>query len=90
MSARFLRIASALVLIGRSDSCWLHPDSPDRCAGQPSTRNGEWPHYTADIGAPATRRSIRSTANFSKLEVAWRFKTDNLGPRPSTSSKGRR
>ena len=29
------------------------------------------------------RRSIGSTpANFSNLEVAWRFKTDNLGPRP--------
>ena len=33
--------------------------------------------------ARATRRSIRSTRdNFNKLEVAWRFKTDNLGPRP--------
>jgi quinoprotein glucose dehydrogenase len=29
------------------------------------------------------RRSRRSTqSNFSKLEVAWRFKTDSLGPRP--------
>ena len=29
------------------------------------------------------RRSIRSTpANFSKLQVAWRFKTDILGARP--------
>ena len=39
---------------------------------------------TAAISATrATRRSIRSTrANFKKLEVAWRFKTDNLGPRP--------
>ena len=33
--------------------------------------------------ARATRRSTRSTRdNFNKLEVAWRFKTDNLGPRP--------
>ena len=33
--------------------------------------------------ARATRRSIRSTrTNFNKLEVAWRFKTDSLGPRP--------
>ena len=33
--------------------------------------------------APATPRSTRSTPdNFNKLEVAWRFKTDSLGPRP--------
>ena len=33
--------------------------------------------------ARATRRSIRSTRTTSTtLEVAWRFKTDNLGPRP--------
>ena len=39
---------------------------------------------TAAISATrATRRSIRSTpTNFGKLEVAWRFKTDSLGPRP--------
>ena len=25
-----------------------------------------------------------NASNFSKIEVAWRFKTDNLGPRPET------
>ena len=36
-----------------------------------------------------TRRSIRSTpSNFNKLEVAWRFKTDNLGPRPEYKLEG--
>ena len=30
---------------------------------------------------PVTRRSTKSTpANFSRLEIAWRFKTDSLGP----------
>ena len=39
--------------------------------------------------ARATRRSIRSTpSNFNKLEVAWRFKTDNLGPRPEYKLEG--
>ena len=28
--------------------------------------------------------------NFNDLEVAWRFKTDNLGSPPNTSSKARR
>jgi quinoprotein glucose dehydrogenase len=45
--------------------------------------NGEWRTYGADL------RSTRyapldqiNKDNFSKLEVAWRFKTDALGPRP--------
>ena len=44
-------------------------------------RPGEWPTYGADL------RSTRylpldqiNASNFSKLEVAWRMKTDNLGP----------
>jgi quinoprotein glucose dehydrogenase len=37
----------------------------------------------ATSAARATRRSIRSTpGTFSKLQVAWRFKTDILGARP--------
>ena len=36
-----------------------------------------------------TRRSIRSTRrNFNALEVAWRFKTDSLGPRPEYKLEG--
>ena len=38
---------------------------------------------------PLRRRSIRSTpSNFNKLEVAWRFKTDNLGTRPEYKLEG--
>ena len=58
-------------------------------AAQPSTRNGEWPHYNADLHG--TRHSpldqINGT-NFNKLEVAWRFKTDNLGPFPEFKLEG--
>ena len=57
--------------------------------GQPSTRNGEWPHYTGD--ARGTRYSPLdqiNAANFNKLEVAWRFKTDNLGPFPEYKLEG--
>jgi hypothetical protein len=56
--------------------------------GQPSTKNGEWPMYTADLRG-GNSPSARSVSNPSKLEVAWRFKTDNLGTRGS-SSKPRR
>ncbi len=44
---------------------------------------GEWPHYGADLSN--TRYSPLAqidASNFSRLEVAWRFKTDALGPRP--------
>jgi quinoprotein glucose dehydrogenase len=53
------------------------------------TKNGEWPYYTGD--ARGTRYSPLdqiSAANFNKLEVAWRFKTDNLGPRPEYKLEG--
>ena len=56
-----------------------------------SAAKGEWPTYGADLPARATRRSTRSTpSNFDKLEVAWRFKTDNLGPRPEFKLEARR
>ena len=52
---------------------------------QLGARNGEWRTYGGDLGhtryAPLDQINAE---NFSKLEVAWRFKTDNLGPRPET------
>ena len=56
---------------------------------QPSTKNGEWPYYTGD--ARGTRYSPLdqiNASNFNKLEVAWRFKTDNLGTRPEFKLEG--
>ncbi|PYR53186.1 MAG: quinoprotein glucose dehydrogenase [Acidobacteria bacterium] len=52
-------------------------------AGQSGTAKGEWPSYGADVAN--TRYSPLdqiNAENFSKLEVAWRFKTESLGPRP--------
>src|SRR5258708_21048731 len=51
--------------------------------GQAGAKNGEWPTYGGDLGH--TRYSPLdqiNAANFSTLEVAWRIKTDALGPRP--------
>jgi len=57
--------------------------------GQPSTKNGEWPMYTADLaGSKYSPLDQINAGNFSKLEVAWRFKTDNLGPRPENKLEG--
>ena len=55
----------------------------------PSPASGEWPHYTADIrGSKYSPLDQINAANFSKLEVAWRFKTDMLGPRPEYKLEG--
>src|SRR5690348_4202575 len=53
---------------------------------QTGAKNGEWPSYGGDLGS--TRYSALdqiSAANFDKLEVAWKFRTDNLGPRPEAN-----
>ena len=57
--------------------------------GQPSTKNGDWPAYTADIrGSRYSPLDQINAGNFKKLEVAWRFKTDNLGTRPEFKLEG--
>ena len=50
---------------------------------QSQSKVGEWRTYGADLAS--TRYSPLDQINrdnFSKLQVAWRYKTDNLGPRP--------
>ena len=59
--------------------------------GQWTPKAGEWPTYGADLAS--TRYSPLdqiNASNFSKLQLAFRFKTENLGPRPSSSSRARR
>jgi glucose dehydrogenase len=54
-----------------------------------STKNGEWPHYTGDLAGTRYAPLDQVNAdNFNKLEVAWRFKTDNLGTRPEYKLEG--
>ena len=56
---------------------------------QTGAKNGEWRTYGADLGH--TRYSPLdqiNAANFKDLEVAWRFKTNNLGPRPEYQFEG--
>src|SRR5438094_515061 len=51
--------------------------------GQSGAKNGEWPAYGGDKGHTRYSPLDQITAdNFGKLTVAWRFKTDHLGPRP--------
>ena len=56
---------------------------PGLALAQKGAPDGEWPTYGGDLGH--TRYSALgqiSAENFSDLEVAWRFKTDNFGPNP--------
>jgi glucose dehydrogenase len=57
--------------------------------GSPSKANGEWSAYNSDIkGSRYMPLDQVNAANFNKLEIAWRFKTDNLGPRPEYKLEG--
>ena len=52
-------------------------------AGQTGASGGEWRTYGGDLGNTRYAKLDQiNAANFNTLEVAWRFKTDSLGPRP--------
>src|SRR4029453_8446514 len=50
---------------------------------QSGAKNGEWTSYGGDL-RPTGHSALDqiNASNFQALEVAWRFKTDALGPRP--------
>jgi glucose dehydrogenase len=55
----------------------------------PSTARGEWPTYTGDLeGTRYSPLDQINAGNFDDLEVAWTFKTDNLGNRPEYKLEG--
>lgn len=65
----------------------LNGQSPG--TGKPSITNGEWPDYSGDLrGWRYSPLDQINASNFNQLEVAWRFKTDNLGPRPEYKLEG--
>ena len=56
---------------------------------QTGAKNGEWRNYGGDLGSTRYAPLDQINAgNFGKLEVAWRFKTDSLGPRPEFQYEG--
>src|SRR5260370_15402025 len=78
-------ILSVLVGLAWIASVAASSDQP----GQPSTKNGEWPRYTGDLkGTKYSPLDQIDASNFNKLEVAWRFKTDNLGTRTEYKLEG--
>src|SRR6188474_193842 len=68
---------------------WLSVGTSGQSTPAPSTSNGEWPHYTADLrGTKYSPLDQINASNFNKLEIAWRFKTDFLGTRPEFKLEG--
>ena len=84
LTCRSMCVVVSLVLIASSAG-----DLAGQSATMPSTTNGEWPMYTADLrGSKYSPLDQINAANFNKLEVSWRFKTDNLGTRPEYKLEG--
>ena len=76
---------TAVMTVGPRMTAQLSGQAP----GFPSTKNGEWPYYTADVkGSRYSPLDQINGSNFNQLEVAWRFKTDNLGTRPEFKLEG--
>ena len=68
---------------------WSTAGTSGQSAPQPSTASGDWPAYAADArGSRYSPLDQINAANFNDLEVAWRFKTDNLGTRPEYKLEG--
>jgi quinoprotein glucose dehydrogenase len=66
---RWIRLAAWVLIAGLS------------LTGQTQVKTGEWRHYGADLAnTHYSPLEQVSAANFNRLQVAWRFKTDNLGP----------
>src|ERR687896_2172855 len=58
-------------------------------SGKPTIANSEWPDYSGDLrGWRYSPLDQIDASNFNQLRVAWRFKTDNLGPRPEYKLEG--
>jgi len=73
-----LAVVVLVVLAGRAPG--LRGQTPE--PGFPSKANGEWASYNSDImGSRYMPFDQINASNFNQLEVAFHFKTDNLGPR---------
>jgi quinoprotein glucose dehydrogenase len=79
MQRMFLGVIPAIFVV----SCALP------LSAQSGAKNGEWRTYGGDLGNTHYSPLEQINAgNFSNLQVAWRFKTDNLGPRPEFNFEG--
>jgi quinoprotein glucose dehydrogenase len=88
MLRKALGVVSVFILLAAA-IVWLEPRVLGQAGAMPGTKSGDWPMYTADLhGSKYSPLDQINGSNFNKLEVAWRFKTDNLGPRPEYKLEG--
>ena len=90
MVGKTVRIVLAIaVLVALVWTVQVEKVSGQQVNGMPSTKNGEWPMYTADLrGSKYSPLDQIDATNFNKLQVAWTFKTDGLSPRPEAKLEG--
>ncbi len=81
MSRRFLRTACiALTLAG------AFVVMPMLLSGQSGATNGEWHHWGADLGnSKYSPLDQINRDNVKDLRIAWRWKSENHGPRPQSN-----
>ncbi len=90
-AVRRVVFVSALALVTIATLFRVAPRVSGQAArdGFPSKERGEWAFYNADIrGSRYMPLDQVNATNFNKLEIAWHFKTDNLGPRPEYKLEG--
>ncbi len=87
MTRRSMFVCLTALLLGTSSG--LTGQDRAGASGPPSTAKGDWPHYTADLaGTRYSPLDQITAANYGRLEEAWHFKTDSLGPRPEYKLEG--
>jgi quinoprotein glucose dehydrogenase len=85
--ARLCAVVVFTATVVQSSGTSLFGQAPARRG--PSTANGEWVSYAADIkGTRYMPLDQIDGSNFNKLELVWRFSTNNLGPRPEFNLQG--
>ena len=85
---RSVSVGAAVGVLGVVLAVWMSLSAAQQPAG-PSLSAGDWPSYAADLRSTHYSPLAQVDAsNFKNLEVAWRFKTDSLGPRPEFKLEG--
>ena len=83
---RVLRVAGSVLAVVAVASSIFGAGSPAKAqAGRPPASRVDWPTYGGNLASQRYAPLDRITKeNFNTLEIAWRLKTDFLGPRPDT------
>ena len=84
-------MTKATVAVLGAIAVWATASAQRDVAGQPPQQpaGSEWRSYAADLrNQHYSPLAQIAGSNFNALEMAWRFKTDSLGPRPEFKLEG--